>query len=196
MRASAHRQPPFMDAAEFLQWDGDEHCELVEGELRAMAPAGTRHRLIQTRLAALPTPHLDDIGSPCRAMVEAGAISRVRANLNFRIPDLGVTGTPEGDQTNVSEPVLPIEVLSPGNASDTRQNIWTCTTTPSAREIPIVHTARVKAGLLRRRDDASWPERAEEIGPDGTVALESVGFKVPIVALCAGTKRAPTQPGT
>jgi Uma2 family endonuclease len=196
MSASAHRRIPFMDVADFLEWEGaDQPYELVEGEPRAMAPPGKRHRLIQTRLATLLTRHLDETGSACRAMFEPGVVPRVRAKVNLRIPDLGVTCEPDDDQSIMSEPVLLIEVLSPGNASDTRANVWTYITIPSVREVLIVHTARVKAELLRRRDDGSWPEQAEEIGPGGTVTLESIGLVIPIAGIYVRTRLAAGQPG-
>lgn len=196
MSVGAHRRTPFMDVADFLEWEsGDQPYELVEGEPRAMAPPGMRHRPIQTRLATLLTRHLDDAGSACRGMFEPGIVPRVRARTNLRIPDLGVTCAPDDDQSVMSEPVLLIEILSRGNAADTRANVWTYTTIPSVREILIVHTARVKAELLRRRGDGCWPEQAEEIGPGGAVTLESIGFAIPIAQIYVRTRLAAGQPG-
>ena len=42
----------------------------------------------------------------------------------------------------MADPILLIELLSPGNAKDTRDNVWAYTTISSVREIVIVHTAR------------------------------------------------------
>ena len=40
----------------------------------------------------------------------------------------------------------------------------------------MVHSTRVLAELLRRGADGHWPEEPEEIGPDGTLRLDSIGF--------------------
>ena len=69
-----------------------------------------------------------------------------------------------------------IEILSPGNATDTWDNAWSYTTIPSVHEIVVVHSTRIFAELLRRGVDGNWPEELEEIGPDGVLRLQSLGF--------------------
>ena len=85
------------------------------------------------------------------------------------------------------DPVLLIEILSPGNASDTWDNVWSYATIPSVREIAVVHSTRVLVELLRRGLDASWPEEPEEIGPGDALRLESIGFSCPLPDVYAQT---------
>jgi Uma2 family endonuclease len=73
------------------------------------------------------------------------------------------------------DPIALIEVLSPGNASDTWDNVWAYTTIPSVREIAVVHSTRVLAEVLRRGEDGHWPEQPEQIDADATLRLESIG---------------------
>ena len=114
--------------------------------------------------------------------------TRVRANINLRVPDLGVTCTPDAlSQQTLPDPILLIEILSPGNASDTWDNVWSYTTIPSVREIVVVHSTRVFAELLRREADGNWPAEPEEIGPDGTLRLDSIAFACPLSAVYART---------
>jgi len=115
-------------------------------------------------------------------------LTRIRSNINLRVPDVAISCTPPspGEQT-LPDPILLIEILSPGNASDTWDNVWSYTTIPSVREIVIVHSTRVLAELLRRGADNNWPEEPEEIGSDGTLRLESVAFSCPLRAAYAQT---------
>ena len=90
----------------------------------------------------------------------------------------------------VSEPTIIVEILSPSNEAETWSNIWTYATIPSAQEILAVHTVRMSAELLARRDDGSWPETPELIGPDGLLTLPSISFTVPLRALYRTTSLA------
>jgi Uma2 family endonuclease len=104
-------------------------------------------------------------------------ITRIRASINMRVPDLGVTlAADEPGQHSLPDPVVLIEILSPGNAKDTWDNVRAYTTIPSVREIVVVHSTRVLAELLRRGTDGHWPEESEKIGPEDTLSLDSIAF--------------------
>jgi Uma2 family endonuclease len=92
-------------------------------------------------------------------------------------PDLGITCAADApSQRTLPDPIALIEILSPGNSTDTWDNVWAYTTIPSVREILVVHSTRVLAELLRRGPDGHWPAEPEEIGPDGTLCLGSIDF--------------------
>jgi Uma2 family endonuclease len=115
-------------------------------------------------------------------------VPRLRANANLRVPDLGVTCSPnEPGQIVVPDPVLLIEILSPSNEADTRENVWAYATIPSVREILVVHSTRVAAELLRRRPDGTWPEEAEEVRQGGTLRLDSIDLTCPLSEVYART---------
>jgi Uma2 family endonuclease len=180
-----------MSVADFLDWPGDgtaKRYHHVDGEVRAMSPASATHGTIQATLAYLITRRLIETGSPCRAVTEPAIAPRLRANANLRVPDLGVTCAPnEPGQILLPDPVLLVEVLSPSNEAETRGNVWAYASIPSVREILIVRSTRVAAELLRRCLDGSWPEEAEEVGPDGTLRLESVDLTCPLAQVYART---------
>ncbi len=191
----AVRQPPRVTLADFLAWPGDgtaKHYELVDGEIRAMAPASLTHGLIQARISGRIERRLLDIGSLCGIFITPGIIPNVRADSNFRIPDLGVTcSKPQPGQIAMAEPILLVEILSPGNERDTRDNVWAYTTIPSVREILVVQSTRIAAEILRRGVDDHWPLGPEEIGPGGIVRLDSIGLTCPIDEFYAGTHLVP-----
>ena len=106
-----------------------------------------------------------------------GIIPQVRAEENFRIPDLAVTCTAyEIEEYDVTNPVLIVEILSPSNRAETWQNVWSYTTIPSLREILILSSTAVRASLLRRGSDGNWPATATVI-EDGDLTLESIALQ-------------------
>lgn len=167
-----------MTVAEFLEWDaGDDRYELVDGEPQAMAPASGTHGAIQATATRLIENHLVGTGSPCRTLAEAGVVPRVASETNFRIPDLLVTCTPDQPGvTIIQDPLLIVEVLSPNNERDTWRNVWAYCTIPSVREILVLRVAEIRADLLRRQADGSWPAMPEKLGPDADLVLESIGL--------------------
>ena len=175
---------------EFLAWDapGNSRWQLVDGEPLAMAPASRTHGVIQVELARLIANHLDEKGSPCTVVGAASVVPRVQADINVRVPDLAVTCTDvQEEEHTLGEPALLVEILSPGNRSETWTNIWSYTTIPSVREILVIDSIRIRAHLLRRDTQGNWPERATVI-EDGLLALDSVDFSVPLDALYRRTR--------
>jgi Uma2 family endonuclease len=180
-----------MTVGDFLDWPGDgsgRAFQLVDGEPRAMSPGSATHGTIQTNVGYLISQHLIEVGSPCRIVTEPAVAPRVRARFNLRVPDLGVTCTPdEPGQHVLPDPIVLVEILSPGNASDTWDNVWSYATIPSVQEILVLHSTRVMAEVLRRQADGAWPAEPEEITADGWVRLESIGLVCPLTKFYART---------
>ena len=183
--------PAMMTVAEFLEWPGDgtdTRYELVDGELRAMAPAADSHNTIVANLAALIWNQLKHTGLPCRVVATPGIEPHVRTDWNCRIPDLCVTCTPNRIGTVMTpDPILLIEVLSPSNKSDTYENVRAYTTIPSVREIVIVHSTQIRAELLVRDEHGHWPANATEIGVNDVLKLNSINATLPLAEVYAGT---------
>jgi Uma2 family endonuclease len=184
--------PVRMTVAEFLAWDaGDGRpWQLVDGEPQAMAPASRTHGALQNELGRLVANHLAEQVSPCSMLANPGVVPRVQAEHNVRIPDLAVTCSDYvSEEPVISDPVLIIEILSPGNQAETFANVWAYTTIPSVREIVVLRTVSIGAELLRRRVDGSWPRTPEAIEA-GNIVLESIGFEAPLAALYRTTRLA------
>lgn len=191
LRRPVDDPPSHLTVEEFLLWaeaSPDARYELVDGEPRAMAPTINRHGIVQGTMHYLITRHLIDTGSPCVAVVAPGVQPRARADINFRIPDLGVSCAAE-DLTSrtLAAPVLLVEVLSPSTERDTWANVWAYTTIPSVREILVLKLAHVAAELLRRQPDGSWPAETERLGAQDTLVLDSIGLSLPLAEVYART---------
>jgi Uma2 family endonuclease len=185
--SAANQLPASMTVAEFLAWsppDGSDRWELIEGAPRAMAPASPRHGAIQGEAARLIGNRLADLaGPPCLVIVEPGIQPKVRADWNVRIPDLAVTcAVLDAEDRLLHEPLVVVEILSPSNRADTWANVWSYTTIPSVWEILVLHTAAIRADLLRREEDGTWPDNPTALTLGDDVALKSIDFTAPIAA--------------
>ena len=188
----ALKLPPLMTVPEFLAWDAPNgvRWQLVDGEAVAMAPASRTHGALQLEVGGLIRNHLEATGGSCTVVAEPGIIPRVRGNENYRIPELAVTCTEYNtEEYDVADPVLIVEILSPSNRAETWLNVWAYTTIPSLREILILSSTAIRADLLRRGPDGSWPEAPLAI-EGGDLTLDSVGLTVPLAALYRTTRLA------
>ncbi|MGH7555082.1 MAG: Uma2 family endonuclease [Longimicrobiales bacterium] len=198
MPNTLRKPPPSMTVADFLAWPGDgtgRKFQLVDGEVRAMSPASAVHTVIQGNLVYELRRHMREQKIRCLVGPEPGVLTRVRANINVRVPDVGVTCTrlAPGQQA-WPDPIVLIEILSPGNTADTWENVWSYCTIPSVREIAIVHSTRVLAELLRRGPDGHWPEETEKIEPGDLLSFECIGFSCPLAEVYAETPLGNEEP--
>lgn len=191
--AQARRTATPMDVTEFRDWADRQpgKWELVDGWPRAMAPASATHGLIQARAAFLVERHIEDTGSPCRAVTEAAIVPSSFKRHNARAADLVVTcSSPAEDGWEVNEPVFILEILSPSNEQDTRGNVWAYMSIPSVRQILLLHSTSVRGEVFQRRGDGTWPEEAQALSAGDIVRVEPVGFGCPLGSFYARTSLA------
>src|ERR1700739_2740378 len=111
-----------MTLDEFLRWDDgtDTRYELIEGFPVAMAPPAEAHRILAVRLVSRIDAALAD-RRPCNAQIDAGVVRPDRADSYF-VADIAVTCRPnEPRQQAVREPILLVEILSPGTERHDRR---------------------------------------------------------------------------
>ena len=190
MNELARRPWPHMTADEFLLWPGDgthRRFHLFDGEVRAMSPASAAHGVIQANLTILIGMALK-LRTSLRVVTEGAVVPALNASDNVRVPDLLVMeGHAERGVVAVSAPVLIAEILSPGNAPTTRENVRAYATLASVREIVVVSTARMEVEVHRRDESGAWLPDAEAVKAGGRVRLTVVGLDCAIEEAYAGT---------
>jgi Uma2 family endonuclease len=187
--SAAIQLPVRFSLQEFLSWEpGDgRRYELVDGQPRAMAPTSAVHGVLQAQLASRLHNHLRERGSACRVATNPGIIPALLSAQNYREPDIGVTCSPvRPGQLMLPDPVLLVEILSPGNQADTWSNVWTYTSIATVQDILILHSTRVAAELLRRTGDGGWPGQTTTIC-EGNLVFNSIDFAVPLAEIHDGT---------
>jgi Uma2 family endonuclease len=186
---AVRKLPPLMTVDDFLCWEGDgtpTSYELIDGVPRAMAPGSVAHARIQSNIIVAIGIHLR--GSRCGVFTTPGVRPLMRADWNFRIPDIGVSCAPQRQgERMLTDPILLIEVLSPSNALETYENIRAYATLPSVAELIVVHSTRMTVELLHKSEAGVWPANPTIITEGGVVELRSVGLTLPLAEIYTGT---------
>ena len=185
MTAMTRPVPSHMTCDEFVGWDAPTpfRWQLIDGKPTEMPPADELHGAIQCELARLIANHLVERNSPCRGLIAPGIVPPVRADMNYRIPDFGVTCAPLGGAVMMPEPLLLAEILSPSNEPETRANVWAYATISSVQEILLLRGSRIEAELLRRDAAGNWPAKPVILGPDASLVLDRIGYIGPLAAI-------------
>lgn len=136
----------------------NQRCELIEGELRMMSPAGGRHGRIGVNVTVLLSAHVraDDLGVVYGA--DTGFIIG-RDPDTVRSPDVAFVSHDRARQI-VDEatflpfaPNLAVEVVSPGDSlaeADLKANLWLTT---GAELVLLLFPETRKVHALRREQD-------------------------------------------
>lgn len=189
-RSARKLEIPPMTVEQFLAWDGGGHVgklELVDGVVRAMAPASAVHSIIQLNIGTAINNHLRARNSPCRAATEAPVLPPMARRRNARAPDVSVTCAPITDSKTFDDPVLIVEVMSPDNEDDTWESIRAVATLPTMREILVVQSTRVEAEVYLRDAKGAWPDDPVSVGPGGRIRLASIDLTIPVSEMYEGT---------
>jgi len=175
-----------MTVAEFLRWeDGtDIRYELLGGSPVAMTPPAIAHGILALRLGARIDSALRS-RPPCFGQSEAGIV-RPDRNDTCYIADLAVSCTPpEPSQQLLQDPVLIVEILSPGTALYDRQTkVADYRRIASLEEILLIDSASVFAEVLRREGDRWLTEIIR--GLQATLSLASIGLTAAMSDLYEG----------
>jgi len=188
---------PSMTLDEFFAWDGGGHVgklELVEGVVRAMAPASATDSIIQGNVVVAIHNHLRASKSPCRVGPEAPVIPPMGRKINARAPDISVTCKPVSDSKVFEDPVLIVEVLSPSNEEDTWESIHALAGLTSLKEILVVQSESVGVEVYTRDASGAWPRDPVAVGLDGIIHLTSIGLDLAVVEVYAGTHLVDSTP--
>jgi Uma2 family endonuclease len=106
----------------------------------------------------------------------------------MRVPDVGVTCSLDmAGQIALPDPIVLIEIISPGNRKDTWDNVWAYATIPTVAEIVVLQSSRIEAQLFRRDAAGAWPADAAIITSDEMLVLSTIGFNVPLSDFYAQT---------
>lgn len=169
--------------------DGERHSdirhEFIGGQTYAMVGASNYHNLIATTLIRLLGNHLT--GSPCRVFT---GDMKVRVGEDFYYPDLMVCcHLPPGLYYYVTEPLVVVEILSPGTeARDRVEKRLAYQRLPSLDEYVLIAQDKVQGEVYRRIEDG-W--ELERFGERDTLRLESLDLTLPLTEIYRDVMSAP-----
>jgi|KBSSwiStaDraftv2_1062776.scaffolds.fasta_scaffold254003_2 Uma2 family endonuclease len=180
---------PLMSVDEFLPWAErqPERWELFDGVAVSMSPERVIHGETKYRAARAFDEAIGKAGVPCRFVLDSAAV-RIDARNSYQ-PDLLVyCGEPvSGDATIIPEPVVVVEVLSPGNAmKDLRDKLQGYFLVPSIQHYLVVDPDK---RIVIHHARGNSKEIATRIVSEGNIALDPPGLTLPLAALfSAGTQ--------
>ena len=174
-----------MTVGEFLAWAGQqpERWELYDGVPTAMSPERVVHGDTKYRVARSFEGAIATAGVRCRFVLDSAAV-RIDARNSYQPDVLVYCGDPvPGDAVEVPNPVIVVEVLSPGNAAtDLRDKLRGYFRVASVQHYPVVdpdkrlviHHARGQGDVVNTR-----------IIAEGAIALEPPGLTIGLADLFA-----------
>jgi len=171
-----------MTVSEFLPWatQQPERWELFDGVPVAMAPERVIHGDTKYRAARAFDGAIAKARVPCRFVLDSAAV-RIDPRNSYQ-PDLLIyCGEPlPGDAVEVPEPVIVVEILSPGNAmTDLRDKLQGYFRLSSIDHYLIVDPdKRLVIHHARGQDDVV----TTRIVTSGEIALDPPGLSVPVAA--------------
>jgi Uma2 family endonuclease len=176
--------------------NSDERFEYFDGEIVSMASGKISHGGIVANLIFSLKNKLDD--RPCQTFGGDVAVKTTREQ-PFRLPDVSVVcGDPIIEELQGIEmllnPILIGEVLSPSTASyDHGGKFMAYQAIESFREYLLVEQDRPHVTRYLRQPDGQWL-RADVIGLESEVLLESLGIALPLSEIYRMIKFPATEP--
>jgi Uma2 family endonuclease len=191
MSAPASPRPLRMTADEFIAWamerqDGGR-CELVAGEVVAMAPERLAHARVKARVHRALADAIEHGGLPCEAFPDGMAVE-VAADTVYEPDAMVRCGAPlPGETVKVLDPVVVVEVLSPSTrARDAGAKLDDYFRMPSVRHYLIL---KIENRTIIHHTRGEGGEVATRILRDnGTLRLDPPGITLDVADLFHGAE--------
>jgi len=176
-----------MTVAEFLPWarQQPERWELFDGVPMAMAPERVIHGDTKYRAARAFDAAIAKARVPCRFVLDSAAV-RIDAKNSYQPDVLVYCGEPlSGEAVEVPEPIIVVEVLSPGDAmTDLRDKLLGYFRVASVQHYLIIDPdKRLVIHHARGKDDVV----STRFLTAGQIALDPPGLALSVADLFAST---------
>ncbi len=166
------------DKPEFEKW------ELINGRvIRGMVGARWEHHVIIDNLAYALTGHLREKALPCRVYRESFYLKE-RKNDLAALPDIMVhCGKPKPGVTSFNDPVILIEVVSPGSeARDRLEKRVAYQQLPSLQTYVLVTRDKPLVEVFERADKG-FISKEPLAGLEAVLQLPAIAFEMPLAEI-------------
>lgn len=156
--------------------------EYLGGRVYSMPGTSEEHNLIAINIAAAVHSHLR--GKPCRIFINDMKCRIQSAQHDvFYYPDVMVTCGPRGEPRYFKrDPVIIIEVLSPGTEStDRREKFFAYTSIPTLDAYVLVEQEKIGVTVFRRAGEGWATEEIE--ARDAVLPLPRIDMELPLALI-------------
>ncbi len=171
----AHPVEKPMTAGEFLVWEAgqEDRWEFVAGEAHAMVGGTVAHNTVTLNIASALKTGIKGQGGTCRVFMDS--MKAVAPSGDVMYPDVMVScGEASPSDTHVSDPVLVVEVLSPGTEVADRKTKWHAYQTIPSLQVYVLVSQESEVVETFTRDGDTWryekltaPQAVLDLGPLG-----------------------------
>ena len=174
--------------------------EYVNGEIipmgdhypTIMAGASTNHNLIKENVSFHINLSIRSNGKGCRSMSSDQRVN-VPTGSMYAYPDIVVVCGPNQYHSDVSDtitnPMLIVEVLSPGTAAFDRGDKFAIYRySPAFREYVMIDSEKIRAEVYRKHEQGYWFLASEADKPTETIELASISLSLPMTTAYAETE--------
>jgi Uma2 family endonuclease len=158
--------------------------ELINGRvIKGMVGARSGHHRIIRRLDRALQNHFERTGRPCSTFTETFCLRVPELEINA-LPDLMVhCGPLPPDATSLHDPIVIVEVLSPGTAARDRfDKASEYRKLPSLQHYVLIERDRMQAESFNRAA-SGWTLPDPLIGPDDVLRLAAIDFTLTLAEL-------------
>ena len=187
----------FVTPEEYLRREREAEfkSEYVNGEMipmgdlypTVMAGASTNHNLIKENVAIQVGSHVRSNGKGCRSMSSDQRVS-VPTNSMYAYPDVVVVCGPNQYHNNVPDtitnPMLIVEVLSPGTAGYDRGDKFALYRhADTLTEYLLIDSEKIRAEVYRKHEQGYWFLASEADKSGEAIELASIDLSLPILTI-------------
>ncbi len=182
----AHPAEKPMTTEEFLAWEAgqEDRWEFVAGEAHAMVGGTVAHNTVTLNIASTLKARLKGQGGTCRVFMDSMKVVAPSGDVMY--PDVMVScGEPSPSDTHVSDPVLVVEVLSPGTEVADRKTKWYAYQTIPSLQVYVLVSQEAEVVETFTRDGGTW--RYEKLtAPQAVLDLEPLGVRLGLEEIYEG----------
>ncbi len=165
--------------------------EYVNGEIIEMAGASINHNMIKENVAIQIGSHVRTNGTGCRSYSSDQRVT-VPTDSLYAYPDIVVVCGPnqfrDEQPDTLTNPILIVEVLSPGTAAFDRGDKFALyRQSDSLREYVLIESGKVRAEVYRKHTEGYWFLADETSSLTASISLTTITFALSMATAYADT---------
>lgn len=172
--------------------EAESKSEYIDGDVIPMAGASPNHNLIKENVGFHINLCIRGTNKGCRSMSSDQRVHVPTPSL-YAYPDIvvvcGTNQYHDALRDTLTNPMLVVEVLSPGTAAfDRGEKFALYRHSPTLVEYLLIDSEKMRAEVFRKHAEGFWFLASEADQPTGTIELASIGLSLAMAVAYAETE--------